>query len=89
LVWTIFLAGTEHPAKLHLRSTIAPGGLDVVDAQLDGAMDAGFEVRLTIGRDFLRINVLPFVLVPHAAARDDGHWQLSPTEAAVFHARER
>ena len=44
----------EDAAQLHLRRAVAARGLDVVDAQFEGAVDGGFEVRLVLGRDLIR-----------------------------------
>ena len=77
----------EHPAELHLAGAVAARGLDVVNAELEGAVDGGFEVSLAVLGHLAGWHVLPLVLVAHAAAGEDGHLQLSLSEAAVFHAR--
>lgn len=77
----------EHPAELHLAGAVAARGLDVVDAECEGAVDSGFEVGLAVLGDFAGRHVLPLVLVAHAAAGEDGHLQLGLAEATVFHAR--
>jgi len=45
----------------------------VVDAEFERAVDAGLEVFLVRAWDVRRGDVLPFVLVAHPAAGDDGH----------------
>ena len=64
------------------------GGLDVVDAESDRAVDGGLEVFLVLDRDLLGGNVLPLVLIPHAAAGEDGHLDFGLSETAVFHRAE-
>ena len=75
----------EEVTELHFGSAVAAGGLDVVDAELEGAVDAGFEIFLVGAGDVLRRDILPFVLVAHAATGDDGDLQTGPAKATVFH----
>src|SRR5207302_9447160 len=75
----------KQPPKLHFGCTVAPSGLDVVDAQLERAMDGCFEIALVLRGDFGWRNILPFELITHSAAREDRHLQLGASETAVFH----
>src|SRR4051812_18989626 len=61
--------------KLHFRSAVTPGGFDMIDPQFDRAPNGGFQVGLIVGGNFVRRNILPFVLVAHPSAAKDGHLQ--------------
>ena len=74
----------EDAAELHFGR--AARGFDVVDAEFDGAVDAGFEIFLVFGGDVLGVNVLPFELVTHPAAGDDRHGKFRASESSIFHA---
>jgi hypothetical protein len=75
----------QDAAKLHLGGAVAARGFDVVDPELQGAADAGFEVVLIVGRDVLGRDILPLELVAHAATGNDGKRKLSSTETPVLH----
>ena len=75
----------QHPAQLHLAGAIAARSFNVVDAQLECAMDRGLQIRLTVGGHFPGIDVLPLVLIAHAAAGDHGHLQFSAAKSSVLH----
>jgi CheY-like chemotaxis protein len=81
--------GGKDAAELHLGGAVAAGRFDVVDAAGEGALDAGFEVGLVGGGDVGRGDILPFVLVAHAAAGEDGHGELGATETAINHAARK
>jgi hypothetical protein len=57
----------------------------VIDSQPQGAVDGRLQVRLVLGRDFFRLNILLFELVAHPAAGKDGHLQFGAAKASVFH----
>src|SRR5437588_6174697 len=48
-------------------------------------MDGCFEIVLIVRGNFGWLNILPFELIPHSAAREDRHLQLGASETAVFH----
>ena len=75
-------------AELHLRRAVAARRLNVVDAQRERAVDAGLEIFLVRARDVRRRHILPFVLVTHPAAGDDGQLEIGPAKAAIFHGGE-
>jgi hypothetical protein len=58
----------------------------MINSKIDRATDGRFEIGLIIGGDFLGANILPFELVAHPAATEDGHLQLCLAKSAVFHA---
>jgi hypothetical protein len=60
----------------------------VVDTQFQRALDACLQILLVGARDFMRRNVLPFVLVTHSPAGNHGHLQIGPAKAAIFHSLE-
>src|SRR5205814_42400 len=66
-------------------AAVAAGGLDVVDAEFQGAEDGGLEVALAGFLDGLRIDVAPGLLVAHAAAGEDGHLEIGASEPAILH----
>jgi len=68
-----FFAGQfgQHIAKLHFRGAVAARGFDVVNAEFEGLMNAGFEIGLVVRRNLVRLDIFPTVLIPHPAARDD------------------
>jgi hypothetical protein len=72
-------------AELHLGGAIGAGGFDVGDAEIESASDGGFEVLLVGFGYVLFGDVLPTVLVAHAAAGEDGHLEVGTTEAAIKH----
>jgi hypothetical protein len=51
-------------------------------------MNCGFKIFLVLARDFGRLHVLPFELVTHSPAGDDGHGEAGASEASVFHRGE-
>jgi hypothetical protein len=59
----------------------------MINAQLDGAVDSRFEIRLIFGRNVFQWDILPFELVTHPATGEHRHLQLSSPEASIFHAR--
>jgi len=79
----------EDAAELHLGGAVAAGCFDVIDAAGEGALDAGFEVGLVGGGDVGRGDVLPLVLVAHAAAGEDGHGELGAAETTIDHAARK
>jgi hypothetical protein len=40
---------------------------------------------LICGRNFVRRHILPFILVAHATAGNDGHLQFSAAKSPIFH----
>src|SRR5712671_4461903 len=57
----------------------------MIDAQLERAMDRGFEIILVCRRDFLRRHVLPFELEAHSTTREHWHRESRAAKASVFH----
>src|SRR5438045_4125985 len=57
----------------------------MIDPQIKRAMDRCFEVALVVRRNFGWLNILPFELITHSAARENRHLQLGASETAVFH----
>jgi len=72
---------------LHLGGAVAAGGLEVIDAEIEGAADGGLEVGLIIGGDGGGGFVAPLVLEAHAATGEDGHLEVGAAEAAVVHGK--
>ncbi len=60
-------------AELEFGGTIGAGGFDVINAELEGAANGGFEVVLIVGGDLAEVEVLPALLIAHAATGEDGH----------------
>ena len=50
------------------------------------AMNRGLQIGLVVRRNFRRRHVLPFVLIPHSAAGNDGHGQFRSTKTPILHA---
>src|SRR5206468_10768798 len=78
----------ENVAELHLGGAVATRGFKMVYAEFKRAPDRRFEVLLVLPRNRVRVNVLPFVLVTHPAAGNDGHPDFRAAKAAIFHARQ-
>ena len=75
----------QHEAKLHLGRAIAARGLDVVDAQLERAVDDRLDVGLPLRRHLAGINILPLVLVAHSPAGEHRDLKLRPAEPPILH----
>ena len=75
----------QYLAQLPFRGTVAAGGLDVVDAQVQGPPHRGFEVGLLVGGDIVQRRVLPLVLVAHPAAGEHGHRKSGSAKSSVEH----
>src|SRR5262249_55883925 len=82
-----FVAGQcgEHGSKLHFRGAVAARGLDVVDAEFNRPVNGRLEILLIGARDILGVNILPFVLITHPPAGNDGHGKFRPAKASIFH----
>ncbi len=81
------IAGQEGEdfSELNFGGAVGTGGFDVVDPEIHGAADGGFEVLLVGFGDLVCGEIVPFVLIPHSATGEDGHLQVGASEAAVLH----
>src|ERR1041385_3346738 len=59
----------------------------MVDAQVERALNGGFQILLIRTWNFLWSHVLPFELIPHPPAGNHGHREFGAAEAPVFHFR--
>ena len=75
----------QHRPQLHLRGSIAPSRLDVVNTQFHGASDGRLEIGLAGGGHLVPRNVRPRLLVAHAAAGKDRHLDSGPAKTTVLH----
>ena len=72
----------ENGCKLGFGGSVASSGFDMVDTEIEGAMNRGGEVSLIIGRNRQRWFFGPTVLEAHSSAGEQGHGQASTPEAA-------
>src|SRR5436189_1177385 len=63
----------QNVAELHLGTAVATGSFEMVDAQLERAMNRRFEIGLVLCGNLAGWNILPLELKAHASARKDGH----------------
>src|SRR5438876_10736658 len=74
--------------SIQLGGAVAARGFKMVYSEFKRPADRRFEVLLVVARNRVRVNVLPFVLITHPAAGNDGHPDFRAAKTAIFHARE-
>ena len=75
----------QHRPELHLRGSIAPSRLDVVNTQFHGASDGRLQIGLPRGNHLIPGDIRPGLLVTHAAAGKDRHLDSGPAKTTVLH----
>ena len=78
----------QHEAKLHLGRAVAARSLDVVNAQLERAVDDRLDVGLPLSRHLAGIDVIPLVLVTHPPTGKNRNLKLRLAEPPIFHVAE-